>query len=129
MNLETPSLLITDDDRALRETLRDMFQERGFRTFLAGDGDEAIEIVQHEHVHVAVIDLHMPRMSGLEAIRQLREMETPVPWILMSAGLDQTVVEEARQLDAFSILAKPLRCAELAGTVKHALMDVYGWHE
>ncbi|MCA9156000.1 MAG: response regulator [Planctomycetales bacterium] len=125
--LETPSLLITDDDRALRETLRGLFEDRGFRALVACDGDEAIEIVCHEDVHLVVIDLHMPRMSGLEAIRHLRQVETTIPWILMSAGLDAQVVDEARQLEAASVLAKPVRCAELTGAVSSVLREVYGW--
>lgn len=127
MESEIPSLLITDDDRALRETLRGMFEDRGYRTLVAGDGEEAIEIVRNEYVHLAVLDLHMPRMSGLEAIRRLREFDNGLPWILMSAGLDDAVVSEAKRLDASSILAKPLRCADLTKAVRGVLRDVYGW--
>ena len=53
----SPSLLITDDDRDVRETLGSIFKPRGFQTLLASDGKEALDIVQHEQVHLVLIDM------------------------------------------------------------------------
>ena len=69
MLIETPSLLITDDDPGFRETLRVVFEPRGFRTLLAGDGEEALQIVHQEQVHVVLLDVHMPKLTGLETLR------------------------------------------------------------
>ena len=69
--IETPSLLITDDDRDVRETLRDVFQSRGFLTQTAGDGEEALRIVRNQEIHLVLIDMHMPRLTGIEAITRL----------------------------------------------------------
>ena len=55
MYLDMPSMLITDDDRDFRETLGGLFEERGFHTMLAGDGQEAFEIVQRVTVHVVLL--------------------------------------------------------------------------
>ena len=71
MLLETPSLLITDDDPGFRETLRVIFEPKGFRTLLAGDGDEALKIVHNETVHVVLLDMHMPKLTGLETLRHV----------------------------------------------------------
>lgn len=127
MYIETPSLLITDDDRSLRETLGGLFTERGFRTYLAGDGVEAIEIVKRETIHVVVVDMHMPRMSGLETVRQFRQVRATLPWILLSGGLDNEIINAARDLEVFSVMAKPFSCGELAGLVHRALQATYGW--
>ena len=67
----SPSLLITDDDRDFRETLRDVFEPRGFHTVLASDGVEALEIVRTREIHLVLIDMHMPRLSGMEAIDRI----------------------------------------------------------
>ena len=56
-----PSILITDDDLDFRETLRFVFEPRGFRTLLAGDGEEALEIMRGEQVHLVLLDVHMPQ--------------------------------------------------------------------
>ena len=52
-------MLITDDDRDIRETLGSIFEPRGFHTLLARDGKEALDLVQQEEVHVVLIDMHM----------------------------------------------------------------------
>jgi len=69
----TPSLLITDDDAALRETLGGLFQPRGFRVLFAGDGEEALRIVGQEEVHLILLDMHMPKLTGLETLRRVKQ--------------------------------------------------------
>ena len=127
MVLVTPSLLITDDDRDFRETLRDVFEPRGFRTLLAGDGEEALDVLRHESVHVVLLDMHMPRLSGLDTIRRLQQLQALIPCILISAALDDTIIEAARQANAFSVLAKPLRCATITDVVNRAMRLTYAW--
>ena len=65
---KSPSLLITDDDSDFRETLQVVFEPQGFRTLLAGDGEEALHIVRHEEVHLLLLDMHMPKLTGLETL-------------------------------------------------------------
>lgn len=127
MSLKTPSLLITDDDRGIRETLRDVFQPRGFQTFLAADGEEALDIVHHEEIHLVLIDMHMPKLSGLETIRRVKQIRAVLPWILISAALDEAIAQEAREIDVFGVLAKPIRCAEITRIVGQAMQTIYGW--
>ncbi|HEX4148772.1 MAG TPA: response regulator, partial [Pirellulales bacterium] len=57
------SILITDDDPSFRETLRSVFEPRGFRTLLAGDGEEALRIVERDEIHLVLLDMHMPRLT------------------------------------------------------------------
>ena len=127
MLLETPSLLITDDDRDFRDTLCGLFQPRGFRTLVAGDGVEALTIVQREPVHLVLLDMHMPRLSGLETLRRVKQVRELLPCILISADMDEQLAEEARLARAFSVVAKPVRCAEITRLVELALRSVYQW--
>ena len=121
----TPALLITDDDRAFRETLRSVFEPRGFATLLAADGLEALRIVRSHAVHILLLDMHMPQLNGLETIRRLRESAVNVPCILMSAKLDQEVVEAAKEERVFSILSKPFSVATITNLVRDALQQAY----
>jgi two-component system chemotaxis response regulator CheY len=127
MLTEQPSLLITDDDQGLRETLRVLFEPKGFRTLLAGDGEEAIKIVHTQRIHLVLLDLHMPRLGGLETLRLVKQFRATLPCILMSAGLDERIIEQARQAKAFSILAKPITLKEVTGVVRRALESAYNW--
>ena len=129
MRFQTPRLLITDDDRDLRSTIAGLFQSRGFDTLEAGDGEEALEIVVRQEVHLLLLDMQMPRLSGLETIRRLKllDLELPIPWILLSGALDDQIVAQAREAAAFSILAKPFRLPELTGAVNSAMAQTYNW--
>ncbi len=127
MNLVEPSLLITDDDRAFRETLREVFQRQGFRVFLAGDGEEALYVVRSHPLHLALLDMHMPRLTGLETIHRIKQLNLLLPCILISAGLDDILTEQARRAEAFSVLAKPVRFAEVTGAVSLAMRQTYNW--
>ncbi len=124
-----PNLLIADDDRAFRETLRSVFEPRGFHTIVASDGDEALKIVQREPVHLLLTDMHMPRMSGLETIRRVKRLRWAMPCILLSAALDEGIVQEARTIASLSVLSKPVRFADVTEAVHRALQAAYGWFD
>ena len=128
MLLETPSLLITDDDPAFRETLRVVFEPKGFRTLLAGDGEEALKIVHHEMVHVVLLDMHMPKLTGIETLRMLKEFRAMLPCILLSAQLDDLIVEQAHRAHAYSVLSKTVAISQITGAVRQALERTYAWH-
>ena len=115
MNLVTPSILMTDDDRDFRETLHEVFAPRGFRTLLAEDGEQALKVLEVETVHLMLLDMHMPRLTGLDTIRRVHVRFGHMPWILMSARLDDDLRSEAEQEEACSVLPKPFSAAQLAG--------------
>lgn len=72
MSLVTPRLLITDDDRDFRETVAGALADRGFETLQAADGEETLRIICRQEVHLLLLDMQMPRLSGLETIERLR---------------------------------------------------------
>jgi len=127
MLFETPSLLITDDDPGFRETLRVVFEPRGFRTLLASDGEEALEIVHRERVHLVLLDMHMPKLTGLETLRMLKEFRAMLPCILLSAHLDAPIVEQARLAHADSVLSKMITIGQITNTVHQTLRRTYAW--
>ena len=127
MRSDSPSILITDDDLDFRETLRFVLEPFGFRTLLAGDGEEALHIVHSEDVHVVLLDMHMPKLSGLETIRRVKQMNSRLPCILLSAGLDELLIRQAHLAEAFSVLAKPVTRQQLTSVVNQALQRTYAW--
>lgn len=127
MIAETPNILITDDDPAWREALEGVLQRRGFRTLLAADGQEALDIVKQRDVHLLLLDMHMPRLSGLETIRRVRQIKSLLPCILMSAEADEQVVREAIQLQTFTVLRKPVSQQVVTATVRMAFRQIYNW--
>ncbi len=130
MQWSEPNILIADDDRDFRESLGEVFSRRGYSTQLAADGCEAVEIVQnHVGLHLVILDVHMPRLSGLEALTQIRHLSiVTLPCILMSAQLDESIVRQAEELQTSSLLSKPFTIRDVTGTVEHILRSSYGWN-
>ncbi len=127
MLAETPSLLITDDDTSFRETLCGLFEPTGFRLLTAGDGQEALDILRGEKVHLIIADMHMPRLTGLEMIRQVHELHGELPCILLSAEADDWLVEQAQLARVFSVQRKPVSRRRIVGLVSQAMRTTYDW--
>ncbi len=127
MNQVQPSILITDDDRQFRETLGHVLAPCGFRTLLASDGEEAVRIVQTTEVHLLLVDMNMPRLTGLETLRLVKQIKAMLPCILLSAKMDESLRAEAVRERAFSVLSKPVTRLQITQTVQRALMSTYGW--
>ena len=92
------SILITDDDRDYREALRELVEPEGYRTVLASSGEEALDILREEPIHLALFDMHMPRMTGVEAVEIVHQINAILPCILHGRGLSEKSVAHAIQL-------------------------------
>jgi len=121
------SILITDDDSGFRETLSGIFEPLGFRTLLAADGVEALDIVRSERVHLLLLDMHMPRLTGLETLKQLRAWDISTPCIMLSAELDDAIRDAARRAKAFDVLGKPVSRQDITDVVARAFREAYDW--
>jgi CheY-like chemotaxis protein len=121
------SILITDDDRGFRETLKGVFEPEGFRTLLAENGMQALDIIRCDDVHLLLLDMHMPRLTGLETMRMAKQLKSRLPCILLSAEPDEQLVQQALRDDAFSFLTKPVSRQTITSAVRMALANTYGW--
>ena len=119
-------ILVADDDRRNREALTELLQARGFETVQAADGGEAVEIVQVTTVHLVFFDLHMPRLTGLEALQLVRQMNELLPAILMTADATRDVMQKALAEKVFSVIPKPVNANILMHTIARALAAAYG---
>jgi two-component system chemotaxis response regulator CheY len=122
-----PNLLITDDDSAFRKVVCESLSRRGFLVTEARDGQEALDVLGETEIHVALVDVHMPRIDGLEVMRRLVETPGSPPCVLMSAKLDEQIEQEALQMKVYKVLSKPFGLNELRSVVCGALRDIYGW--
>ena len=119
------SLLITDDDPAQRETLRDIFEPEGYRTFLAESGEEAIDIVRNQDVHLALMDVNLPKLTGLETMQIVRQIRGLLPTILITADQDENLLRKALSAHAFCVLSKPVSRNAVIYVVSRALKKFY----
>jgi CheY-like chemotaxis protein len=120
------SILIADDDRGCREALRDIMEPEGFRTLLAESGEEALDIVREEPVHLVLLDMHMPTLTGLETLQLVRQVNALLPCILVTADATEGLIRQALRHRAYSVIAKPVSKNVVLYTVVRALGRVYG---
>src|SRR5215470_3313277 len=124
------SILIADDDRGTRETLGEMLASRGFRIVLAADGGEAVELVQVDLVHLVLFDMHMPRLTGLEAFAVIRQtLDRILPAVLMTADANNDLIRQAFAAQVYSVIPKPVNANVVFHTLERALAKVYGHYK
>jgi two-component system response regulator MprA len=114
-------VLVVDDDRAVRESLRRSLQFNGYDVVLANDGAEALVMVGTEHPDVVIMDVMMPRLDGIETTRALRSTGNDVPVLVLTAR--DAVGDRVEGLDAGAddYLTKPFALEELLARLRALL--------
>jgi CheY-like chemotaxis protein len=123
------SILITDDDGNCREALRDVVEPQGFQTLLASSGEEALDIVRGRPIHLLLLDMHMPTLTGLETLQLVRQINELLPAILVTGDADENLIRQAYQAQVYSVIPKPVNKNVLLYTVLRALSRFYGRRE
>ena len=119
-------LLIADDNRSFRETLRELLEPRlPLAIHEVESGEEAVEYAQHFRIDIVLLDMYMHEMTGLEALRVLKDLNAVRPCILITSEATEELRRNAQQLNAYDVLNKPVRRQELCTTVAGALRDAY----
>src|ERR1043166_2477926 len=90
-------ILITADDTTCREAPREIVEPQGFHALLASSGEEAVDIVRETTVHLALLDMHLPHMTGLEALRLMHQINAMLPCILVTADASASLMRQACQ--------------------------------
>jgi two-component system nitrogen regulation response regulator NtrX len=117
----SPRVLIIDDERNIRRTFAMVLTAEGFTVDVAESGEDGLERCQAERPDVAVIDVRLPGMDGIEVLRRLREHDTELPVIMISGhGTIATAVEATRH-GAFDFIEKPLSKERLLVAIRNAL--------
>jgi two-component system, OmpR family, alkaline phosphatase synthesis response regulator PhoP len=114
---ENETVLVIEDDRALRRGLAMNFELRGFRVLSAADGDEGIKLAFDTTLDLIVLDIMLPGFSGLEILSELREKGRDVPILILSARGTTDNKIEGLGLGADDYLAKPFALSELFARV------------
>ncbi len=114
-------ILVVDDDRAVRESLRRSLQFNGYQVDLAGDGQQALESVVNQRPDAMVLDVMMPRLDGLEVCRRLRSTGDDLPILVLTAR--DAVSDRVSGLDAGAddYLPKPFALEELLARLRALL--------
>jgi len=116
-----PNILIVDDESAIRESLRGVLEDEGYRVTDAASGEACRDQLQQKSFDVVLLDIWLPGMDGLQTLEQIRELETAPEVIIISGhGTIETAVR-ATKFGAFDFLEKPLSVERTLILVKNAL--------
>ena len=113
-------ILVADDEAHIGRIIKMKLEQGPFRVSLAYDGQEALDIVNNgEHLDLVLLDLMMPKLSGLDVLRRIREQEKfkSLPCIILTAGGDAKHERDALDLGATQFLTKPFSPKKLYALV------------
>src|SRR2546428_9558105 len=113
-----PTILVVDDDRDVRETIVELLRREGFDVVEAADGLEALLQVKRSRPAGVVLDLVMPRLGGLDAIKRIRAFDRTIKIVVITGASDQELHQQALALGAVAVLAKPLSPADVVAALR-----------
>ena len=115
------TVLIVDDEKNYPPILSAVLEEEGFETLTANSGQEALEIVEHSDVDLVLTDMKMPVMDGIKLLERIKEMDSDLPVIMMTAHGTVDKAVEAMQKGAYSYILKPFENERMILYVNQAL--------
>ena len=118
--METNHILIVEDDKEIREGVQIYLQSQGYQVFQAADGVEGLEIIEKEEIHLAIVDIMMPRMDGIRMTMKLRE-KYDFPVIMLSAKSEEVDKITGLNIGADDYVTKPFTTMELMARVNSQL--------
>ena len=116
-----PSLLVIDDDAAVRHLFRHVFQNEPLAVHTASSAAAGLELAASERPDVVVIDIVLPDASGLALMERIQALDAKVPVVFITAGGASDTAIEAMKLGAFDYLLKPLDVARIRELVERSL--------
>jgi DNA-binding response OmpR family regulator len=114
-------ILLVDDEKEFVSTLAERLRLRGIQAVEANSGEEALRLVETEPPHVVVLDVKMPGMGGLEALRRIKSIRPEIQVILLTGIGTEQEGTEGLNLGAFDFLMKPLQIDELIKKIGAAI--------
>jgi DNA-binding NtrC family response regulator len=114
-------ILVVDDQPSIRETLKILLIEHGYEIFIAEDGEGALELIKETPFDIVVSDLRMPKIDGVKLLEQIKDIDSTIEVIVISAYADIKNAVKAIKMGAFDYLQKSFSPDELIITVEKAL--------
>ena len=119
--METNHILVVEDDKDIREGIDIYLRNQGYVVFQAGDGVEGLEIIEKEEIHLAIVDIMMPRMDGITMMMKVREKGYDFPVIMLSAKSEEVDKIMGLNMGADDYVTKPFTTMELLARVNSHL--------
>ena len=122
--LPSKKILVVEDDEPIRETITEHLQIDNFFVVQAGDGVEALKVLEHFSPDLILSDINMPRKDGIELFKDLRKETkwTAIPFIFLTSENSPTIIRLTRELGVEDHLTKPIKHQDLVNTINARLL-------
>src|SRR4030066_1700678 len=108
-----PSILIVDDDGVMQETLSDVLRKRGYEIFSVGSGNGALSVIKKNIIDLILLDVRLPDIDGLEVLKKIKDFDTEILVIMMTAYSDVQSAVSSMKSGAYDYINKPFELEEL----------------
>ena len=119
--MEANRILIVEDDKEIREGIEIYLKNQGYTVFQAQDGIEGLAVIESEEIHLAIVDVMMPRMDGITMMMKVREKGYEFPVIMLSAKSEEVDKIMGLNMGADDYVTKPFTTMELLARVNSHL--------
>ena len=123
MDSKSINILLIDDEIEFVSTLAERLELRGYAATIAADGESGISMIAKKSFDVAILDLMMPGLSGLDTLRQIKTINNDLPVILLTGHGSTKDGMEGMRIGAFDFLMKPLDINDLLEKIKLSLKE------
>ncbi|MFT5432844.1 MAG: two-component system nitrogen regulation response regulator NtrX, partial [Myxococcota bacterium] len=120
----TPSILIVDDERSIRDTLALILEAEGYELRTVGSAEDGLAALEERRADLVILDVRLPGMDGLTALREIKKRDEQTDVIMISGHATLSDAVEATRFGAFDFLQKPLNRDRVLITVRNALERV-----
>lgn len=114
-------IAIIDDESKIRDTIRSYLQNEGFDTIEGADGISAVQLVKNQSVDLILLDVMMPNMDGIQALREIRSIHRKMPIIMLTAKSEEIDKLLGLEMGADDYITKPFSMRELVARIKTVL--------
>lgn len=115
------SILVVDDEEGIRESVREILTDEGYRVIEASDGSKVLELIRKERPRLVLLDIWMPKIDGIGLLKEIKKQEPEVNVVMISGHGNIHTAVAATKLGAFDFIEKPLSLDGLLLTVRRAL--------
>jgi len=120
MTLNQKTVLVVDDEDVIRETVREVLTDEGYRVIEASDGSQVLDLIDQENPDIILLDVWMPAMDGIVLLREIKRRTADIRVIMISGHGSIQAAVAATKLGAFDFIEKPLSLNGLLATVRRA---------
>jgi DNA-binding response OmpR family regulator len=118
-------ILVVDDERPIREMLKKFLIKKGYEVFDADNGEDAIKILKEQSPYIVLLDIRMPKESGIDILKKMKEANKEVGVIMITAVAETPVAERCIELGAFDYITKPISLEYLEECLLAKMLDFY----